>query len=1126
MGKKAILWSVFLLLSVVSLVFTLSWFSDAFPLVNLDLKMDRSAAFQSSRELAAEFGWGPDDYRQAASFGVDSEVQTYVELEAGGAEAFRDMIRGGLYSPYTWKVRHFREHETNETAIFFNPAGEPYGFAEKLPEEQPGAAENREEAREIAQAAARDQWNIDFSDYQLIEESEEVRTGGRVDHSFVYERKGSRLKEATYRLRLVTGGDRLTELRHFVKVPEEFIRSYEEMRSANDTIALISNIAFFLLYILGGCIIGLFFLMRQKWVIWKTPLMWGGLIGILQFLTGINYFPIIWMYYDTAISSASFTLQQIGGSLASAFLMAALMTLSFMAAESLSRKAFPQHIQLWKIWSRDTASTPRVAGYTSAGYLLISVFFAYEVILYLMNSRWFGWWSPSDALFDPDLLATYFPWLASIANSAQAGFWEECLFRAVPLACAALLGKKYGRKGLWIAGALILQALIFGAGHANYPAQPAYARVVELIIPALGFGLIYLYYGLLPAIVLHYAYDVVWMSLPLFVSKASGIWFDRSMVVLLALVPMGAVILARLRAGRWGSVPESVYNRAWKPPEREQLAVEDTWGAVESAEPPEAGHLEEIAEGAPPLKWGTAAWVVLAVAGLGSWIAFSDFSYDANPVSVGREAIEAKAAAELDSRGVELDDSWKTVSIIIDPLGMDDSFVWREGGPGKYSELVGEYLAPPQWMVRYVTFEGDIADRAEEYRLYYDGEGNPFRYVHRLPENAVGAVIEEDEARKLADETVTDLYGLSPDGLGFVSSEPIKRDNRRDWRFVYSDSAHYNLDKGEARIEVTISGDKVTDSRRFVFVPEEWSRNERNRQTIGDILRYGSLGILILTCFAGVIWGIISWSRRKFSVRAFVFGAGALFVLNALGLFNSWYQALSGFSTAQPFLNQVLIVLMGGLLVSVFLSGAVGLLLGLSHYLAGASTPGRGIHLKGIALGFAAAGLATLAGLVQPDLEPFWPDAGPLNELAPLLSYAVSPVMSLIMYCTLFLFLFSAVSCLTGGWTRRKGLFSVMLFAAGFLISGSQGYSGTTAWIVSGLLVGLVFVLAYVFLVRSSLAVIPSAVGCLLLLGLAKEAVMNPGFLSAAGFVLAALVVSAVVFLWGGKGFAAGRTRE
>jgi hypothetical protein len=105
--------------------------------------------------------------------------------------------------------------------------------------------------------------------------------------------------------------------------------------------------------------------------------------------------------------------------------------------------------------------------------------------------------------------------LTSIAISLQAGFWEECLFRAVPIAGAALLGRRFGKPWLWITAAMVVQAVIFGGGHANYPAQPAYARLVELIIPALGFGGLYLLFGLVPAIVLHFAFDVVWIALPL-----------------------------------------------------------------------------------------------------------------------------------------------------------------------------------------------------------------------------------------------------------------------------------------------------------------------------------------------------------------------------------------------------------------------------------------------------------------------------------------------------------------------------------------------------------------------------------------------------------------------------------
>ena len=97
------------------------------------------------------------------------------------------------------------------------------------------------------------------------------------------------------------------------------------------------------------------------------------------------------------------------------------------------------------------------------------MFFAYDVILYLVATRAFGWWTPAEALLHPDVLASYVPWLSAIANSLQAGFWEECLFRAVPLAGAALIGDRFGKRGLFLAIAFVVQAIIFGAGHAPYP---------------------------------------------------------------------------------------------------------------------------------------------------------------------------------------------------------------------------------------------------------------------------------------------------------------------------------------------------------------------------------------------------------------------------------------------------------------------------------------------------------------------------------------------------------------------------------------------------------------------------------------------------------------------------------
>ena len=98
----------------------------------------------------------------------------------------------------------------------------------------------------------------------------------------------------------------------------------------------------------------------------------------------------------------------------------------------------------------------------------------------------------------------------------QAGFMEECLFRAVPLSLAALIGARFGIAPSAIACTLVLQAVVFGAAHANYPGFPAYSRPVELFGPALIWGLIFLRFGLLPTVILHAVFDLVLMSIPVF----------------------------------------------------------------------------------------------------------------------------------------------------------------------------------------------------------------------------------------------------------------------------------------------------------------------------------------------------------------------------------------------------------------------------------------------------------------------------------------------------------------------------------------------------------------------------------------------------------------------------------
>src|SRR5581483_8932751 len=105
----------------------------------------------------------------------------------------------------------------------------------------------------------------------------------------------------------------------------------------------------------------------------------------------------------------------------------------FMAAESLSRRAFPRQPQLWRVWAREPGASRSVLGRTLGGYLFVPIELGLVATFYYATNRYLGWWQPSEVLTDPNILGSAIPALAPIALSLQAGFMEECAFRAIPL---------------------------------------------------------------------------------------------------------------------------------------------------------------------------------------------------------------------------------------------------------------------------------------------------------------------------------------------------------------------------------------------------------------------------------------------------------------------------------------------------------------------------------------------------------------------------------------------------------------------------------------------------------------------------------------------------------------------
>jgi membrane protease YdiL (CAAX protease family) len=1093
-------WIIFIILSCIATVFSFYYFPRAFPLVTINLSMDRSQALEKSNTLIEGHHWGPEQAQITASFQTDVLVKTFVELEAGGKDALVAMMQQKLYQPYTWQTRYFKQFDPHEVTIRFTPEGDPYGFLETLSENSAGPDLTTQQAQTIAEQAL-PEWNINLSDYQLVETSKDIKPSGRSDHLFVYQRP-IKIGEGFYRLRLQVSGDKLTELTHLVQVPEAFLLRYQHMRSANTSIASAANIALQILYIMIGCIIGLFILMRSGWVLWRVPLIMAILIAGLEFLAGLNELPLAWMYYDTALPWSTFLLQYIISHIY--LLMYSFFTflLSFMAAESLSRKAFGNHVQLWRVWSPSIANSSAIASRTVGGYLLVPFMFAYVVALYVFAQRYLGWWTPSEQLLDPNVLANYVPWFSSLAIAFKAGFWEECLFRAVPLAGAALLGRYFGKQTWWVVGAFILQAIIFGAAHANYPAQPAYARLVELILPSFMFGGIYLAYGLVTAIITHVIYDVVWMSLPLFISTAAGAWINQLIVITISLVPLWVIAYWYLRTKQWNTA-YTAYNKAWQP--------------LQEQESVSRRRLSQIITSFSAQRWY--AIIGLGVIGTLFWFSFTYFTQYAPPLTSNRQSAYAHALEAIEKEfAVSLDSSWTQLSNVQEKLNtqVEHRFIWQQGGKDLYKDYLQSYLMPPHWIIRSVKFTGPIVERAEEYRLYIGRNGTVIRATHTLPEARPGVHLEEAQARVIAQKALQEHFNIDSNQVKEISATAFKRPERKDWTFEFVDTQKYPLKEGQARIAISIAGDQVNDVRRYIHAPEEWERAERGRTTFAQLMTMLCSIIVYMLFLLGLSFSLVRWSANRFPARIFLYNFIFLFALSLIILFNNWPQIISLFNTSEPFNNQVF-KLFGMTIVSILIKSAVvALVVALTFGLHRYCKLSKSLHslIGGILAGLGIIGFYALLNFMSPSVEALWAQYTALGTIFYFIAPTTTLLYTFIIITALFLLMSNAVDHLSHNWQKNIIISLLLLVIFTLVITGLQVPNHVISWLITGTLFGIIISCVYYFIIRFDHAMIPIVVGTFIIAQTVQQALFNafPGAFVA--YSIAACVIGLAALGW------------
>lgn len=1112
LNKSRNFWAIFTLLSCVAAFLFYQYMGKVYPLVNLAITADRQQILTDAQTLATELHWDIAGYQDVTSFECEDDLQCFVELEAGGKDAFEKMFQSGMYYPFHWHVRFFKEKQVEEMHAWFSPQGKRLGFAQKMSELTPGAALTKEQAEEliVQQISV---WCPEFDCYKLIEYDSEIRETGRVDHDFVYERSDCAIGKGLYRFKAVVRGDVVTKLEPTVKVPDNFIRRYQEMRSANN---LLASIGFFFIrffYLLFFGLLGFVFFYRRNYLLARSSCIAAAAIAAAMLLRGLNDYPLWWASYNTVQSSSTFIVMKLFGELIGFIYLFGMLFIALVAAEAAGRFIYKNHVQFFQICSLPAVGSWQIAQQVVYGYLMTPFMLALMLGFTYITKTYFGWWSPAGSFSDPNIVASVLPWFGVVTISWYAGFVEEVLCRALPIAMTAVLTRNSKYKKFWLAAILIVQALIFGAAHANYPNQPFYARLIDGMFPAIGWGLMYLNFGLLPGIIMHYIYDAVLFGLPIFVSN---LFWSKVFLVICIGLPLLIVLAVYAYNKKWHDLPVQYFNEAFH-----------AAPATEIEKLP-----RRIGEDIPARN--RVLILFLGLCGLFAWGMTYKFNPDTHQLFVTKvAAIEIARQSIHDKFGVELDASWTPVAMVQDDCSSTQSrFVWQVYGKQVYDLMQSSYLTGANWLVRFVRFSGDVESRGEEYQVvvssaYLDKHvarqplgtyaGHVMKAQHKLPEHFVGGDIYQEQAQKIANDFIEQEYSLQPQDTKLISVMSDKFDERRDWMIVMQDTQAFDFELGgQARIKIKIAGDAVSEYSRFIFVPEDWSRADQAKLMNLNLVKTGLWFLMFLLMACGCMFGI-NWLVKS-RLGGYMMRHKALFVATVSFFYaaNSFYVYLAAFNTAEPFYDQLTRMSLGLitkmslqiLLCSVFLAvGATGFIRGRKSNL-----------LQSMVLSVAAAltvlGASSFVGLFEPLLEPVAGNYAPIGHYSSSLAFCGGYIKIFYLILSLMIAMFVVLKTLRNMWPDRIWMQLVCAILFCLSMEALQASASISWMFIHGVIIGCVVYGVYYLLLKYDMTLLPLAFGACVVCMIIPE-LLYPSYVGAswdAWMAIASVVSIAWIF--------------
>ena len=518
--KKWIEYLIIVVVGIVGAGLFLGFYERVLPSATVDLKLSKADVISKARDFWTAKGIDLSGYQEATVFSADNEASVYLQKTVGIDSS--NALGKATVPIWFWRVRFFKPLTKEEFVARIEPDGRMSAFQHIIPEDAAGDYLEEDKALEIATAYLKDNFGIEPSEWELVKSSSEDRKARR-DFYFTLKKPSSVWGESDLRVDVVVTGSEVASVVKYLKVPEEFTRSYQSQRSVGNLLGTIATLLAVLMVFAG--VIMFFVSLRKRGNDVKLATLVGVALGLSILVSNATLIPTYLARYDTANQLSGYLLQVFMG------MAMAVLVLGFFVgvASGWAGGAIGKKEVLWGLvpLSRGRLSR-RMAGWALLSYPLAFFFMGLQVIIYFFGVKFMGVWAPAESEYTL-VFASSVPALFALGTSLSAGLNEEVLFRFFGFA----LFKKAVRNTFL---AFLIPTIIWAFLHSGYEVFPVYFRGIELTIGGLLFALVFWRYGLFTAIMTHWMVDTLYFTIPLMKSSSMGFVVSGSVAAGFGLV--------------------------------------------------------------------------------------------------------------------------------------------------------------------------------------------------------------------------------------------------------------------------------------------------------------------------------------------------------------------------------------------------------------------------------------------------------------------------------------------------------------------------------------------------------------------------------------------------------------